>query len=492
MSVQPSRRRPTRVLTGLVILLLLAACGIEVSSPPGRTAGGGDIEATGTPIDAPPATGSAAELQDPVDLPVTGKVDGPLNLVATTAIADLEEWWASQYPEFFGEPYRPLEGGLYAYGSSTDGLTVPCIGGDISIALFNAFYCPSEDIVAWDQESLLPYFADNYGEFTIAVILAHEWGHVVQSGHRAGLAAAPIVQELQADCYAGAWVRHAKDTDQPRFEVDATALDEAVAGLIELRDAPGSSAADADAHGSGFDRVTAFQDGYGNGVGTCADYSDDTVGVYQFPFLDESDYHTDGDMPLEEIKEAALESLEAYWSDVFPELSGGEPWPGLDGREFREGEPLRCRDDDVVGYRLFLCWPERYVGFSTEAALSAYETGVGGDFAVAALLATQYGLAAQIALGDDLHADPVTATLRGDCYAGAWGAALIETETVTVPPEWVLRLSPGDLDEGIAVLLSFRTESDRQRQGPGFDRVTAFRTGVTRGAAGCRDVNAGS
>lgn len=484
-------RRGPRVFAVLLAMALLSSCGVERGGGDAVLAGGGDIGATGTPIETTEPVVDADDLLPPVDLPVTGKTDSPLNLVATTAIADLEEWWGEQYPELFGEEYLPLSGGLYAYGADTDPLTVPCVGDDISIALFNAFYCGTADIVAWDQEQLFPYFADNYGEFAVAVVLAHEWGHVIQSPDRSDMRGATITEELQADCYAGAWVRHARDADRPYFAVDTATLDEAVAGILRLRDQPGSAPDAPNAHGSGFDRVRAFQDGYQSGLESCVDYSDTTIAPYQFPFLDEDDFHNEGDMPLEEIKGLAVESLEAYWSDVFPELSGGEEWPGLDAREFPEGDPLQCGDDRVDGYRLFLCWPDRYVGYSSEAADAAYDTGIGGDFAVAALLATQYGLAVQIALGDDLTEDPVAATLRGDCYAGAWGAALIEGADAPVPEEWVLRLSPGDLDEGIAVLLSFRTESDRQRQGPGFDRVTAFRGGVLEGPEFCRNLTPG-
>jgi hypothetical protein len=38
------------------------------------------------------------------------------------------------------------------------------------------------------------------------------------------------------------------------------------------------------------------------------------------------------------------------------------------------------------------------------------------------------------------------------------------------------------------VLLTFRSDSDRERQGPGFDRVRAFRRGVIRGPQSCTDL----
>ena len=123
------------------------------------------------------------------------------------------------------------------------------------------------------------------------------------------------------------------------------------------------------------------------------------------------------------------------------------------------------------------------MGFEVGETIPAvYEQG--GDFAVATLFATQYGLDAADQLGT--ADDEVSATLQGDCFAGAWAAALLPPDP---PDEYQLVLSPGDLDEGVAVLLSFRSEGDRERQGPGFDRVRAYRAGVLRGAEACPGID---
>jgi hypothetical protein len=50
------------------------------------------------------------------------------------------------------------------------------------------------------------------------------------------------------------------------FKVAAADLDTALAGILDLTDTPGTSNIDPNAHGSGFDRVGAFQDGFGNGL----------------------------------------------------------------------------------------------------------------------------------------------------------------------------------------------------------------------------------
>ena len=88
--------------------------------------------------------------------------------------------------------------------------------------------------------------------------------------------------------------------------------------------------------------------------------------------------------------------------------------------------------------------------------------------------------------------DEVTATLRADCYTGAWAAAMLPERQIDpgVRERYVLTLSPGDLDEAVRVLLTFRTQADRERQGPGFARVKAFRTGVLSGPGACVDLTA--
>ena len=476
-----TRPRMTSIAVLVTVLTLLAACGVERSN--GATPAG-DPGVSGTKTEGTTPTTEQVKVEPPVDLPVTGDDGNALNLLATTAVADLEAWWAKELPKAYDTEYIPLTGGLFAYDRSTDPAGLPCGGESIEDSMFNAYFCPREDAVAWDQEELLPYLAENYGEFVVPVVLAHEWGHAVQDYRRGDVRESGVTQELQADCFAGAWVAHVRNDRPTYFDVDTKDLDLALAGILSLKDQPGSLPGDVNAHGSGFDRVGAFQDGYEGAVEKCVTYSDDTVRPYLFDWNGDED--TGGNMPLEDqgdgqgIITASFDSLEQYFSDIFPDIADGKQWNPLEPAvSFTAEDPAECNGKPVAGYRLFLCSPDRYVGYEDAAIRDAYK---GGDFAVATLFATQYGLAAQIEMGDDVSGDSVTATLRGDCYAGAWGAALIGTE------DYGLSLSPGDLDEGVAVLLSFRTESDRERQGPGFDRIRSFRRGVVEGPAVCTDI----
>jgi predicted metalloprotease len=158
--------------------------------------------------------------------------------------------------------YQPpvISGG---YGSAVDG---PVCAGDPALE-GNAFYCPSGDFLAWDEPGLLvPIFLE-VGDMAVAFILAHEWAHAIQQ--RAGFSYKFTIQaELQADCYAGAWAADAKG----RGIVEPGDLDEVIQGLFLARDIPGRPWFDEQAHGSGFQRVRAFNFGFDNGAAACNAY----------------------------------------------------------------------------------------------------------------------------------------------------------------------------------------------------------------------------
>ncbi|HYZ66573.1 MAG TPA: hypothetical protein VE666_02005 [Mycobacterium sp.] len=128
---------------------------------------------------------------------------------------------------------------------------------------------------------------------------------------------------------------------------------------------------------------------------------------------------------------------------MYPELSNGKEWPRLRSIEpFTPDNPPSCGGQSAEGFALFYCVADDYVAWDNAQAMRAvYDQG--GDYAVSALLATQWGLAALTRLGDE--SDEKTSTLRGDCLAGGYTASVIlhnRAETST----W--SISPGDLDEG--------------------------------------------
>ena len=268
--------------------------------------------------------------------------------------------------------------------------------------------------------------------------------------------------------------------DYPATKVRIAQLDEALAGILQLRDTPGTSNIDPQAHGSGFDRVGAFQDGYDNGPEKCKGYRDDDPVVVELPFNDEEDAARGGDAPYDSIINGVPYDLEDYWTHVYPELTNGEPWVPVKGLEpFDASKPPMCGGSPAEGYVLFYCVPDDYIGWdNTETMPEVYRQG--GDFAVATLLATQYGLAAMTRAND--QSDEKVQSLRGDCFAGAYTASvLLQNRKETSS----FQVSPGDLDEAITALLVFRGDGDVERQGAGFERIRHYRNGVIEGAKAC-------
>ncbi|MGB3054114.1 MAG: neutral zinc metallopeptidase [Acidimicrobiales bacterium] len=479
-----------RVMVAVAALLVAAGCGVGIdhqkdASGPSTTDGGSDFSPeAGASTDASAPT----TLPPPTDLVINGDTGAPVNRVAANAIADLNAFWGAVYPATFdGAAYVAPAGGYFAVDRNSRPSTLPCQPYDVNQVLHNAYFCPSDDAIAWDEEFLMPELAETFGDFTVAVVLAHEFGHAIQ--HRAAFEQPTVVMELQADCYAGAWAKHVADSGTSRFEIGTRELDQALAGILSFRDAAGASSEDPNAHGSGFDRVSAFQVGYEEGSGRCRGFTVGDPRPFQFQF-EGDDRYTLGDRPQDEMVDQAFRSLDAYWADVFPALSGGRAWePMAAPRPFTLDDPPTCNGAPATGFRLFLCVPERYIGYESEETIpQAYDKG---DFAVGALFGTQYGMEVQ----DQLQKPPgdeVTATLRADCFTGAWAAAMLpERQTDPALRErYVLTLSPGDLDEGVKVLLTFRTAADRERQGPGFNRVKAYRTGVLSGPGACVDLKA--
>lgn len=445
-----------RVWSAAALVLLLAACG-------------------GPKPTVPNAPSMAAP--DTSDIKINGDASSKVNQLAVEAIADLRKYWSEEYPKLYGADSKQVDGGFYAL--TPDSKSGPQCASSYDEVKGNAFYCKLDDSVSWDAAGLLPDLQSKYGDFIIPIVFAHEWGHAVQQ--RSGFFdqnKMTVSSELQADCFAGGWAKHAQDSGV--FKVSGGELDTALAGILDLKDTPGTNVIDPSAHGSGFDRVSAFQDGYDNGPEKCKDYKDGNPIVLELPFNDANDEASGGNAPYDSIANGVPFDLEDYYTQLYPELTSGKPWQPVKGLQpFDPSSPPNCGGNPAEGYLLFYCIPDDYVGWDNmEAMPEVYRQG--GDYAFATLLATQYGLAALYRLND--QGDEKTSTVRADCLAGSYSASVILRNRAATSS---FNISPGDLDEGIKALLVFRGSGDAERQGNGFDLVRAFREGVIDGAQPC-------
>jgi predicted metalloprotease len=469
----------------LVLLALVAgACATEAD----RADVGLDFE--GDELD--PSGDLGEEIDEPI-APDTGLDGGDAptsDQVVEAALADVDAFWRRSYEDLYGEPYEPITGGFWAYGPDSE--QPPCGDPppDYADIAENAFYCPPADLIAWDDVHLIPDLYEEFGGFTIGIVFAHEFGHAIQA--RARTRGPTVVLELQADCFAGAWARDVEEGNSEFFELSLDDLDKAVAGFLELRDGVGVAAEDPAAHGTGFDRIGSFVDGYRLGLEHCAEYPEANASgelvVVEVPFTDADDFERGGNLPLAELGPLLLEDLENFWTIVFEE-KGLEWTPVADVVPFDpEAGDIRCGDEtysgDVLVNASFYCIDDDTIYFDDVNLIPTLNEI--GDYAVATEIARQYAFAAQVRLGNTESS--AAANLQADCLAGVYASSGFLGNREGRGQR--LFLSPGDLDEAVIAFLlnsdaSEDVEAGNVSVGTAFQRFGAYRDGFLGGLEAC-------
>jgi predicted metalloprotease len=193
----------------------------------------------------------------------------------SVVLADTEETWSTLF-QSKGQTYKEPRLVLFRDAvKSACGLAQSAVG---------PFYCPGDqqvyiDLGFFDQ---LKNRFNAPGDFAQAYVLAHEVGHHVQTllGTSGKVHAArsklnevegnklSVLQELQADCYAGVWANHANNSRQ-LLEVDD--VEEGLTAATAIGDdtlqkqSQGYVSPDSFTHGSSAQRVKWFKIGLASG-----------------------------------------------------------------------------------------------------------------------------------------------------------------------------------------------------------------------------------
>jgi predicted metalloprotease len=413
--------------------------------------------------------------------------------VADRAVDDVSAFWRETYPDLYGGEFEEVAG-FYPYGPDTEPPPCGSPPPEYEMIADNAFYCPGDDIIAWDEYQLLPALNDEFGAFTVAIVIAHEFGHAIQA--RFGTGDRTVDLELQADCFAGSWTARVAAGHAQGFEPGDVDLDKTVAGMIAIRDLPGTSADDLYAHGSGFDRVSAFQDGYENGAEKCAEYADESEDrrTAEIEFQDQADYDRGGNFPLEDadapdgqgLLTLLEQDLNTYYDRLFTEL--GEQFAAVDDLVLVDpaSDSVACGGDTLAGdeldYAAVYCEDENVVVLDGDGLVASLNDEI-GDFAVASEVARLWALAAQSQLGSG---DGDDADLQADCLTGAWAAWTFPATGDGSAPSEVLEMSAGDLDEGIMGFVAYGTATGADGRTV-FERTEALRTGFFEAYDACEE-----
>ncbi|BAN03392.1 neutral zinc metallopeptidase [Ilumatobacter coccineus] len=441
------------------------------------------------------------------------------------AVSDIDAWFTEEFPDAFGIAWEPLEGSVYAgYPERTDAL--PGCGEAVTryedLQQFVAFYCPVGDFIVYDDGDEPIRFADGttldpilfslaaeFGPATIGIVLAHEYGHAVQQ--RTGALdrnLATVTTEQQADCIAGAWAGRAASGLAPGVPFTDADIRAGLISMITVQDPVGTDPTAPGGHGSGFDRVGAFQVGFRDGLARCAELIDDPLPITPLQFLGEQDFQSGGnatfgfDEANAELFSFLVPDLNLLYDNdldvAFPNFEQLELVPTQTEAEVVCANPVGVYDDGIV-----LCLESNTAFLNEPVARQLYDDF--GDFGPGYILGIAWAEAAQISANSTATGEE--RQLRNDCLTGNWvrtvipeldanGNLVIVTDPTTgenrilLPeprdPGRTASISPNDLTEAIqtAILIGDLSQ-DENINGSAFEKIDAFRQGILNGITAC-------
>jgi len=193
----------------------------------------------------------------------------------SAVLADTEDTWGQLFAQSNARYQAPR---LVLYRDTTD---TAC---GLGRAASGPFYCPADSKVYLD----LAFFNELQrlgapGDFAVAYVIAHEVGHHIQNlvgtssevfklrqrSSKKKANALSVLQELQADCYAGVWAHHA---NKQRNLLEEGDLEEGLTAAASVgddrlqRNAGRSVQPESFTHGSSKQRMQWFKIGYRNGA----------------------------------------------------------------------------------------------------------------------------------------------------------------------------------------------------------------------------------
>ena len=257
----------------IVVALIVAFLGR------GMIGGGGDGGGGGTGIDigdilSQMGSGQSAAVAPAPSNEAPGEKDAQYEFVSRLRVV-LGDYWQQ---EFSQSDQQFEEAGLVIFDAPTS--TGGC---GIGQPEFGPFYCPGDSKMYIDftfYEKLEDQLGFD-GDFAMAYVLAHEYGHHIQNllGINAQVTSAQsgasqsesnalsVATELQADCFAGAWAKSAFEDDR----LEAGDFDEAMRAAKAVGDdaiqrkTSGSVNPEGWTHGSSQDRQKWFKTGFDSG-----------------------------------------------------------------------------------------------------------------------------------------------------------------------------------------------------------------------------------
>ncbi|WP_104045507.1 KPN_02809 family neutral zinc metallopeptidase [Arthrobacter sp. ZGTC412] len=257
---------------GGLILLIAALLGVNPQLLEGLAGAGQEPQSQGTA----PACETGADADARVDCRITGTVNS------------LNAFWPAYLQQYDVQYPRPRTV-IFEQGVNT--------GCGAASSAVGPFYCPADTTAYFDPgffQELVNRFGSSGGPLAQEYVVAHEFGHHIQNvlgnldqaqQDPHGPESGAVRVELQADCYAGLWAKHASTQPGPAGEPFLEALtqqdlNDALSAASAVGDdriqkaATGRVSPEAWTHGSSEQRQRWFYKGYKTGdINQCDTFS---------------------------------------------------------------------------------------------------------------------------------------------------------------------------------------------------------------------------
>ena len=259
-------------IVGLLIYILVSVLG------------GGNSTGSGAGVQTPfqPGQTGAVSQQDLSQVCRTGadaNARDDCRIVAYTN--SVQQYWS----QAMGSRYQPAETIIFSGQVQT--------GCGTATTDVGPFYCPADGKAYFDLgffDELRTRFGAEGGSFAEGYVVAHEYGHHIQNllgtsdrvGSGTGPESGSVRLELQADCYAGVWAKHASSTTgsngKPLFQsITQSDIDRALNAAAAVGDdriqakAQGRVTPETFTHGTSAQRQKWFTTGYRTGDPSACD-----------------------------------------------------------------------------------------------------------------------------------------------------------------------------------------------------------------------------
>ncbi len=419
--------------------------------------------------------------------------------LARNSLTDVEQFWAKAFPSVSGgSAFKPLSGGVYSVTTGRPNPAEECMAKAPTAANNNAFYCSLDDAFVYDRIGLVKIVTQKVGVNFAPLVFAHEFGHLIQN--RLKIDAASILLESQADCASGAFMATEAGVGtvtltNRHFVIDPKSLDDVAIGMILLRDYSPHSAEDQGSHGNGFDRLSAFSDGFDHGAAYCyrAAWKDRKFTERGYA-PGSTDEQNQGNEPLSQVLDPSPSKadgtgggglqpqLNKYWTTAFTTIK-----KTFKPVAFKPADSPPCGPSSA---RLGYCANDNTVYYNQATAAQLYNSmpvlakgpagqvtvaqNAPGDYLLGALLSMEWGMAVRSQLG--LPTDSDTALLGASCYAGAFAESINSIPDDGKPH---FALSPQDMDEASVAVMQ---QADQPtvfgpRNTTAFERIASFKKG---------------